>query len=179
MVEQELVAYIKRALAKGLSLGQIKKTLVEKGWAEKDIIEAMNFASPKKTSGKNSKLLIVIIILLGLIVLAVVVYFIFSAGRAGEKTDGETEELSEEEQAILAENQKAADQLRTQFQNENNALSEEQKVALQAENQQIADQLRTQFQNENNALSEEQQAALQAENQRAADELRAQFLAGA
>lgn len=52
MVDQRLLDYIKTNLSRGISLEEIRKTLLSYGWSNKDIDEAVNLAIPKKQTSR-------------------------------------------------------------------------------------------------------------------------------
>ncbi len=80
MVNQQLVDWVKKAVAQGYTLQNCNKLLIEHGYSPTDVSEAIKFASqPIQATKKKSKLsLAVIIILCVLIGLGLgVLYFMF------------------------------------------------------------------------------------------------------
>ncbi len=55
MIYPQIVDYIKNSLGKNISLEQIKKSLLEKGWKEWDINEAIALVNPSVNSKPASK----------------------------------------------------------------------------------------------------------------------------
>ena len=64
MEKQNLVDYVKEELEKGISQDQFKKTLIEQGWSEEEIEEALIFKEKKSFLRKNIFKIIVIALFL-------------------------------------------------------------------------------------------------------------------
>jgi len=80
MINQQLIEYIKQSKAQGVSDEQIKTTLKEKGWQDKDINKAFfQILTPQETEKSKKKLLIPIIIIIGILLIGggIFAYFQF------------------------------------------------------------------------------------------------------
>ena len=95
MTEQALVEYIKRNVARGADVDEVKEKLKAEGWNESDIDDAISAASiqfqtSRKASGKLWLGIIVLTITIGVLIMAAVWFFIFGAVPISPNTDCES-----------------------------------------------------------------------------------------
>lgn len=102
-MEKELINYIKESKEKGFSDEDIKKALLDAGWEEKDIEEAIDFTLQKPKLSKKFPLKsvlagIIIALIIGLIGLGVYLYleeYRQPAEEAGEEKGEQKEEAED------------------------------------------------------------------------------------
>lgn len=109
MANQELINYINESKEKGFSLDDIRKALIDVGWDERDIEEAIDFTLQKPKSGKKfsfKSILIGIIIalIIGLVVWGVYLYLEGHRQPTEKEAGKETEQEKEEPKEVVPEN---------------------------------------------------------------------------
>ncbi len=98
MADQTIVEYIKRGISQGFSLDQIKQTLRNSGWSEKDVEKGVSAATsetkPSRPKASSKALWIIPIVAVILVIAAVFGFVMFSQ----QQDSGAEEQLQQPEE---------------------------------------------------------------------------------